>query len=123
MIDDELLKQIEKLIDSKLEAERARNLVLARDIANMVLKSIPSAVDYDSQLEEAIRLVCLYDRASASLLQRKLSIGYSRASKILDKLEELKVVGPTEGAEPRKVLIRDPNETIEKLHNKVTTEN
>ena len=42
---------------------------------------------------------------STSLLQRKLSLGYSRAARIVDKLETLGVVGPYEGAKPRKVLI------------------
>ena len=45
-----------------------------------------------------------YDRASASLLQRRLSIGYSRAARILDQLEAAGVVGHTEGAKPRDVL-------------------
>ena len=42
---------------------------------------------------------------STSLLQRKLSLGYSRAARIVDKLEKIGVVGPFEGSKPRKVLI------------------
>jgi S-DNA-T family DNA segregation ATPase FtsK/SpoIIIE len=64
----------------------------------------------DPFADEAIRVVCQYDRASASLLQRKLSIGYARAARILDTLEELGIVGPGEGSKPRDVLVRNAEE-------------
>lgn len=61
----------------------------------------------DSLLEEAKIIVGQYDRASASLLQRKLSIGYARAARLLNQLEEARVVGPGKGSEPREVLIKN----------------
>lgn len=64
----------------------------------------------DAQLEEAIRLVCQFNTASASFLQRKMSIGYSRAARMLDQLEEMGIVGPAEGAKPRDVLVRNAEE-------------
>lgn len=69
----------------------------------------------DALVEDAIRVVCQYDRASASLLQRKLSLGYSRAARILDQLQELGVVGPAEGSKPREVILRNAEEVIAKL--------
>ena len=66
----------------------------------------------DPLVDQSIHIVCQYDRASASLLQRKLSIGYSRAAKILDQLEELGVIGPAEGSKPREVLVRNPDEFL-----------
>jgi S-DNA-T family DNA segregation ATPase FtsK/SpoIIIE len=62
----------------------------------------------DDLFEEAIKIVCQYDRASASLLQRRLAIGYARAARILDQLEAAGVVGPAEGSKPRNVLVKDP---------------
>lgn len=62
----------------------------------------------DSLFEEAVRVVCQYDRASASLLQRRLSIGYARAARIIDQLESEGIIGAGEGAKPRDVLIHDP---------------
>lgn len=70
----------------------------------------------DALFEEAIRSVCQYDRASASLLQRRLSIGYSRAARILDQLEAAGVVGPAEGSKPRDVLSKNADEIINALH-------
>ncbi|MGH7245475.1 MAG: DNA translocase FtsK, partial [Candidatus Levyibacteriota bacterium] len=70
----------------------------------------------DDLLEEAIRIVCQYDRASASLLQRKLSVGYSRAARMIDQLEEAGVVSHAEGSKPRDVLVRNAEEFIASLH-------
>lgn len=60
----------------------------------------------DPLLEEAKEIIMRYDKASASLLQRRLSVGYARAARILDQIEEMGVIGPGEGAKPRDVLIR-----------------
>jgi DNA segregation ATPase FtsK/SpoIIIE, S-DNA-T family len=64
----------------------------------------------DQLFEDAVRTVCQYDRASASLLQRRLSIGYARAARILDQLEQSGIVGPGEGSKPRDVLVRNADE-------------
>lgn len=66
----------------------------------------------DELFEEAVRVVCQYDRASASLLQRRLSVGYARAARILDQLEGAGIVGPGEGAKPRDVLVRNAEEYL-----------
>lgn len=71
-----------------------------------------SAGDTDDLFAESVRLVCSADKASASLLQRRLSIGYARAARILDQLESAGVVGPSEGSKPRDILIKDPSEIL-----------
>ena len=58
----------------------------------------------DPLIDEAAKIVSQYDKVSASLLQRKLSIGYARAARLLGQLEELGIVGKGNGSEPRKVL-------------------
>jgi S-DNA-T family DNA segregation ATPase FtsK/SpoIIIE len=69
----------------------------------------------DALFDEAIRIICQHDKASASLLQRRLSIGYSRAARILDQLEAVGAVGRAEGSKPRDVLVRDAEEFIANL--------
>lgn len=64
----------------------------------------------DELFEEAVRTVCQYDRASASLLQRRLKVGYARAARILDELEEAGIVGVGEGSKPRDVLVKNADE-------------
>ena len=67
-------------------------------------------LDFDNEedelLEDAIRLVVEY-RASISMLQRRLHIGHSRAARLIDKMEEMGVVGPYAGSKPREVLISE----------------
>ena len=60
----------------------------------------------DDQLEkEAIKVIVQTKKASASLLQRYLKVGYARAARILDDLEQKGVVGPAQGSKPRRILI------------------
>src|SRR5687768_12453809 len=66
--------------------------------------------DIDEHFKEAVEVIVQYDRASASVLQRRLQIGYARAARLIDQLEAAGVVGPAEGANPREVLIRSPKE-------------
>ena len=66
----------------------------------------------DPFFEEAVRVVCQYERASASLLQRRLKIGYARAARIVDQLEAAGVVSPAEGSKPRDVLIQNAEEYL-----------
>jgi DNA segregation ATPase FtsK/SpoIIIE, S-DNA-T family len=61
----------------------------------------------DEMFEDAARLVVQYQQGSTSLLQRKFSIGYNRAGRIIDQLEAAGVVGPFEGSKARQVLIHD----------------
>lgn len=67
----------------------------------------------DDLFEEAVRTICQYDRASASLLQRRLRIGYARAARLLDELEAAGVVGPGDGSKPRDVLVKNPDDYFE----------
>lgn len=64
----------------------------------------------DPLYEEAKRVVMRSRKASASLLQRMLSVGYVRAARLLDMLESEGVVGPSEGAKPRKVYFQEDDE-------------
>lgn len=67
----------------------------------------PSGGERDTLFEEALRLILQHENASASFLQRKLSVGYARAARILDELQQAGFVGPGEGSKPREILIRD----------------
>lgn len=70
----------------------------------------PPAGGDDLLLEEAKRVVLEARRASASLLQRRLRIGYARAARLLDMLEAQGIVGPADGAKPRKVYGERPEQ-------------
>ena len=60
---------------------------------------------HDPMLEEAVKCVVEAGQASTSLLQRRLRLGYARAGRIIDEMEQLGIVGPHEGSKPRQVLM------------------
>ena len=65
----------------------------------------------DELFDESVRVVQEAERASASLLQRRLKIGYARAARLLDVMETKGLVGPADGAKPREVYSRNPKNT------------
>ncbi|HOR85669.1 MAG TPA: DNA translocase FtsK, partial [Bacillota bacterium] len=78
---------------------------------NQIIKEIEQKVDFnenneaDELLNDAIRMVVESGQASILMLQRRLKIGYSRAARIIDQLEERNIIGGFEGSKPRKVLM------------------
>ncbi len=65
----------------------------------------------DELLAQAKELVIKSGKASASLLQRRLRVGYARAARLLDLLEEQGIIGPGDGAKPREILVARPQDT------------
>ena len=63
--------------------------------------------DRDEFFEEAARIIVRAQQGSVSILQRKLSVGYSRAARLVDQLEEAGIVGPFEGSKARQVLVQN----------------
>jgi len=66
----------------------------------------------DPLFEDALRVVCQFDKASSTLLQTRLRVGYARAARILMELELAGIVGNAEGAKPREVFVKDAEEYI-----------
>ena len=64
-------------------------------------------MDRDVLFEDAARIVVIHQQGSASLLQRKLKLGYNRAGRIVDQLEAAGIIGPFEGSKARQVLLPD----------------
>lgn len=69
----------------------------------------------DKMFDEAARMVVQHQQGSASLLQRKLKLGYNRAGRLIDQLEAAGIVGSFEGSKAREVLLKDPMALEEKL--------
>lgn len=66
----------------------------------------------DDMWKDAVEVVVATGKASTSLLQRKLRIGYGRASRLMDMMEEQGIIGPADGAKPREVLVRSSEEVF-----------
>jgi S-DNA-T family DNA segregation ATPase FtsK/SpoIIIE len=89
--DDEVSQEIERLAASK---DKKKSSDVDTDDS-----------EADEMLPKAIEVVVEAQMASTTLLQKKLKLGYARASRIVDELEERNIIGPYEGSKPRKVLI------------------
>ena len=74
---------------------------------------IESAEDEDELYEEAREIVIQAGKASTSYLQRRLKVGYSRAARLIDMLEDRGVVGPAEGSKPREVFVSDDDRELD----------
>ncbi|MFQ6049712.1 MAG: DNA translocase FtsK [Candidatus Paceibacterales bacterium] len=104
---------IDQAQESKIEQEILKN-ALSEDLRRTLEVSETEfegrSFEEDPLYEEAKRVVVQARKASASLLQRKLRIGYARAARLIDVLEERGVVGPSQGAKPREVFIKTDEE-------------
>jgi S-DNA-T family DNA segregation ATPase FtsK/SpoIIIE len=81
----------------------------------------PGEVDLnnkDEMFDDAARVVVMNQMGSTSMIQRKFSIGYNRAGRIMDQLEAAGIVGPSEGSKARQVLIQDEY-SLEQLLNRL----
>ena len=105
-------EQTKKRIVEQLETEIVDLKIRLKRVEDFI-RQMPSPIDYvhdpnnDELIEEAIEVISQYDEVSASLLQRRLSIGYARAAKLMDILENKKVIAPSDGSsKPREVLLK-----------------
>lgn len=107
-------KRIQGAFISDGEVERLVDFVKSNnEIKNNVESKIEQAIEdrkvkidneKDPLFKEAVELVVNDEQASISYIQRKLKVGYSRAGRIVDQMEEMGIIGPHEGSKPRKLL-------------------
>lgn len=99
--DDEIKRVVDSIREQQIEIKTGKQSEIIEEIE----KSQVQDEDVDEFLEQAIEMVVQDGQASASYIQRKFKVGYSRAARIIDQLEERGIVGGHEGSKPRKVLI------------------
>ncbi len=95
-------REIEKVVDFiKSQAEP----VYDEEVLKEQRKSTSSGGEKDELYDEAVRIIIESNQASVSILQRRMRLGYTRAARIIDMMEEVGLVGPYEGSKPRKILV------------------
>lgn len=100
-------QEIKNLIDY-LKAEGSGDVQYQEEVTEKYLGGEDSGkgdTERDDLFDEAVGVVIAAGKASTSYLQRRMSLGYNRAAKIMDQLERAGVIGPAEGAKPRSILI------------------
>lgn len=113
--DEEIKKIIEFLKKEGVSPEYSEEVTKTSPLVSQEKGGLE---DKDPLFDEAVRVIRQHDRASASLLQRRLKIGYARAARIIDQMESLGIIGPGEGAKPREVYL----ENIEKYFSSAAEE-
>lgn len=113
--DDEIQKIVDYTVAQQIAQydEKFMNLASAKDQGNAGGEVGMTEEEYDDPLyDEIVEFVITTGKASASLLQRRFKLGYNRAARIIDLLEERGIIGPQNGSKPRDVLmkLKDDNE-------------
>lgn len=107
-------EEVEKVVDfiklNNTSTDKSNETYIANQIK---VKEEDDNLDLDPLFNDAINYVLNDEQASISYLQRKLKVGYSRAARIVDQMEDLGIIGPHEGSKPRKLL--KTKEEIEEL--------
>jgi len=104
LTEGEIHKVIDFWKDQAEELPFERQTIPLEEIESKIITLNEEAED-EELFKSAVRIVLEAGKASTSLLQRRLKIGYARAARLLDLMEEKGIVGPQEGSKPRKVLI------------------
>lgn len=99
--DDEIKRVVDSIKAQQIEIKSGKQ----NEIINEIDKAPNQDEEVDEFLEQAIEMVVNDGQASASYIQRKFKVGYARAARIIDQLEERGIVSGHEGSKPRKVLI------------------
>ena len=99
------LKEIEDLVEYISKQPKPNEIIIETVRGNTsTLNGNENGIE-DELLEKAIEIVVMSKQGSISLLQRRLSVGYSRAARLIDEMERLKIVGPFTGSKAREVLV------------------
>lgn len=105
--------EIKRVIDYTIEQQKAEYDQTFMDLKGDIEKSASQKEDMDQTEEyddplynEIVEFVIETGKASASLLQRRFKVGYNRAARIIDLLEERGIIGPANGSKPREVLVK-----------------
>ncbi len=108
---DEEIKSVAKFIIDNNEGEINELSVTEPSELEGILSSPTGDEDEDDMFPDALEVVSEAGKASASLLQRRLKIGYARAARLLDIMESKGIIGPGDGAKPREVYINQGSQT------------
>ena len=107
-VDDSEIQRVVKFVKEQAGPAYQEG-VLAKEQKTVAVDDEEEAIE-DALFEEAVEIVLRTGQASASNLQRKMKIGYARAGRIIDMMEQRGIVGPADGSKARKILVGSPDD-------------
>ncbi|MEX0747675.1 MAG: DNA translocase FtsK, partial [Rhodothermales bacterium] len=99
------VEEVDRIVDFIADQRGAGPYLLPPSESQRGADEIHDVEDIDDLFDDAARIIVRSQQGSVSLLQRKLSVGYTRAARIVDQLEEAGIVGPFVGSKAREVLV------------------
>lgn len=105
LVSDSEIERIVNFIKAQREAEYEGDIMSLQE-----KKAMAKTFEKDELFEEAVRIVFETKQASVSMLQRKLGLGYTRAARLIDAMEDEGIVGPYRGSKPREILVESNEE-------------
>ena len=99
------MEDIVEFVKQQQQVEYVRRIYSLDDTPATGRGASDSGDDMDDLYDDAVQCVLENDAASTSLLQRRLKIGYGRAARLLDLMEERGIVGPPRGSKPREIVL------------------
>ena len=111
--EEEVEKVVSNIKDRGEEPDYERSIIEHINSGNKNGGDNDNSDGGDELLDEAIKIVIEYNQASTSFIQRRLRVGFNRASRIMDELEERGIISPKDGSKPRQVLVGKEEISIE----------
>ncbi|MDA1061191.1 MAG: DNA translocase FtsK [bacterium] len=111
--DDEITRLVDYLRNTGIEPDYKDEIL--RHKVEAKAGSGKASGEVDPKVAEALEVILSEGKASASYLQRKLGLGYSRAARIVDELEDVGIIGQARGSKPRDVLVANMDEAMTRL--------
>ncbi|WP_298704157.1 DNA translocase FtsK [uncultured Veillonella sp.] len=112
-ISDEEVENLVEFVKKQGQPSYDERVIAASSEENNEDQSLGSSEEYDELLPRAIDLVFEHKQASASYIQRRLRVGFSRGARLIDTMEDMKIVGPSNSSKSREILM-----TREEVHEK-----
>ena len=112
-ISEEEVEKVVSFIKDEEEIDYEESIIAHIESESKDTGKVSDGNDGDELINEAIKVVVEYNQASTSFLQRKLRVGFNRASRIMDELEERGIISERDGSRPRQVLVSKEEMSIE----------
>jgi S-DNA-T family DNA segregation ATPase FtsK/SpoIIIE len=110
LVDNDEVTKVAKFLREQKEPQYNEEVLAQAVKIKGLASSIGGGDSDDAEVQEAAEIVVQAGKASASLLQRRMRVGYAKAARLIDMLEEKGIVGPADGARPRQVLVDNVGE-------------
>ena len=111
-VDDKEIEALVEYLKQQGTGPSYNDEIVSQDVRAGNSGKVTVGASSDEKFRDALEIICADGKASASHLQRRLGIGYTRAARMIDDMEEMGIIGQARGSKPREVLITSPEDVL-----------